>query len=854
MRWQWSPAAPVAAGIARSLLSEPGAGAAPPRTFPLADFQEDAVRRARTVMARRGGVIVADEVGLGKTYVALALIEEALREGEAVALLVPAAVRPAWTPLVRRIAGRGGGAALHVATHTRLSRGTHDARRLYDAGLVVVDEAHAFRNPATRRYRALAERRSGSRLLLLTATPVNNSVGDLYHLIRQFAPDDAFRDIGVASLRAAFLEPDRYGGAVEEAARIAPQVVVRRTRAEVGQPVGAGARDGLRLDGGAVPALRFPRRAATTVVRYDDPRVPALVDGIATLELAPYTLDTAGPARPGASVTTSGTEALLRLGLLKRLESGGAALAASLRRLRGLVLLFADAAERGLLLRPGDRPAGGAGSDDDCVQLLLDEVALAAASPGLDLGRLAASARRDADRLAGMLRPIRGPDAKLESLFAWAAARPQGEKAVIFTEFRDTAAALWRALLPLGGVGRVDGGGAWLGTRRSGRRAVIERFAPASSGRPAPPERERVDLLVATDVLSEGLNLQDAAVVVSYDLPWNPVRLLQRIGRVDRLGSLHDVIRPVVFVPDTGLDRVLRLTRTLRAKLGGIAATVGAGDAGELLARLGGQPAGDPMDAITAGSEASPRERLRAALRETDAAGARPRAGAPDAGAPLLAAAAGAQDPLAPAVWLVLARVADHPPALLAIPTRGRVRQDEEEAAGALRPLLADGSDAPTPQRPALEREATAAARRAIRHLRSLRGSMGPPRVDGGEPPARLARELRRALAALGPEPDPVLVRRVDEILGRLARPLDLAGRARMARVALEPAAAGIRGTPGGSALESLLDAIEAALSGQPGHDPPCVADIPGSPGAPAILAALRIPAPEPARTLRSGG
>ena len=96
--------------------------------------------------------------------------------------------------------------------------------------------------------------------------------------------------------------------------------------------------------------------------------------------------------------------------------------------------------------------------------------------------------------------------------------RARDEKIVVFTEYRDTAEALWRALAARRRVGRVDGAGAWLGLRPSGRRLVVERFAPLANGSPPAPELERVDVLIATDVLAEGVNLQDARLVISYDL------------------------------------------------------------------------------------------------------------------------------------------------------------------------------------------------------------------------------------------------------------------------------------------------------------------------------------------------
>lgn len=815
------PPAELAATIARALFPEEEAGERVPRTYPLARFQEHAVSRARRVLARRGGVVVADDVGLGKTYIALALIEESVGRGEEIVIVVPAALRRTWARLLPKLE-RAPGRRIELTTHTRLSRGTHDGARLRRAGLVVVDEAHAFRNPATRRYRALAARGPGSALVLLTATPVNNAIADLYHLVRLFARDDAFADIGVPGLRSAF-HHDGGMGPGEDALRVVREVVVRRARADVGPGAGA---------------APFPRRAPTEVIRYDDPRVPGLVAVIDALELTAY--------HPGV-------DALLRLGLLKRLESGAAALAASLRRLGRVLAACADAADRGRLLRPGDPAAAPGPGDGDAVQLLLEEVLLDAAPPGMDLRDLAASARRDAAAIASALACLRGPDPKLDGLRRRLAERPVGEKVVVFTEFRDTAANLWRTLAGRGGVGRVDGAGAWLGMRRSGRRAVVERFAPVSSGVGPPPARERVDLLIATDVLSEGLNLQDARVVVSYDLPWNPVRLLQRIGRVDRMGSLHDEIQPVLFVPGAGLDDVLRLTRRLRAKLSGIAATVGVAEVGELLTRLGGAgraphavvgKSRDPLVELEA-EQRDPWEALRARVRQQDA---RPSTRLPGGRAPGSSVPVGAGWPSEirdTARWLVLARSGAAPATLVVTgDPRGPRHAGPEEARALLR-LLDDGSlPVPRPADPDLRAGAAAAVRSAVAFLRRRSAvARAPASCNHRGAAARLAREIRDTLRELGSDPDSALVGRADAALRRLAEPLPAGVEASLRRAAAVPPPRSDRAP--GSRLDHLLRAVERLL---PGTSPEHHAGLPDADRI-AILGALRIgPADAPNR------
>jgi hypothetical protein len=355
---------------------------------------------------------------------------------------------------------------------------------------------------------------------------------------------------------------------------------------------------------GVLPAVRFPRRAPPELVRYADPRVPTLALRLGELELVPYSLQ---PGEDGATAA-----ALVRLGLLKRLESGSAALRRSAMRQLAFLRSFLAALESRRLVRPGRMPGTKAGGDQDPLQLVLLPLMAEPWPPGIPIGPARRSAHRDLERLEQIVRILRAPDPKLAAL-ARLLPRTTPEKVIVFTEFRDTASRIWRTVAPEFRAARIDGSGAWLGARPASRRVVVEKFAPGSNGAPAPPSRERVDVLVATDVLAEGVNLQDARHVVSYDLPWNPVRLLQRIGRIDRLGSPHDVVYPYLFVPDQGVEELLGVTRRLRAKLGTIATVMGADDAEALLESLAGGSAVEVDRALhrVEADQQEPMERIR---------------------------------------------------------------------------------------------------------------------------------------------------------------------------------------------------------------------------------------------------
>jgi hypothetical protein len=289
-------------------------------------------------------------------------------------------------------------------------------------------------------------------------------------------------------------------------------------------------------------------------VRYDADWPASIYEALESLTFAPYALESAAPAE------------LMRLQLLKRLESSATAFRRSLRALRSVTELFLTGAPR--------TPASQ--RSDDWVQLLLP-----IAIDGLEQSKrrlhLRQDALNDAELLRTCERALRGlPDNKLQQLVAVLERECPAAKVLVFSQFTDTAVYLWKQLHTRFRAGLVTGSDARLGANRAARGTVLESFAPRASGRGTRlHERLQLDVLIATDVLSEGLNLQDANVVVNYEIAWNPVTLMQRIGRVDRLGSAHASVRVYNFIPERGLDRLLRLLERVETKLATIERLVG---------------------------------------------------------------------------------------------------------------------------------------------------------------------------------------------------------------------------------------------------------------------------------------
>jgi superfamily II DNA or RNA helicase len=518
----------VVAGAARALLDgAPLASLGPSFTWPawLAPHQVPAAERLTSIIARHGGALLADEVGLGKSYVALAV---ALARQEPFALVVPAVLVPQWRDLLDRFTV----AEIPVITHESLStRGSTSPPFAAHCRLVVVDEAHRFRNPDTNRYRALARLIVGSQVLLVTATPIHNCVADLLHLLRLFLRDHALAALGLPSLRnAARREADR-----SLAYAAVDRVIVARSR----ERVRAG------YDGGPV-SMVFPRNTTETVRAgpAPDALIADLVAGVGRLRAG-------GGAAP-----------LLRLMLLRRLGSSLAAFRAALTRHDAYLDLAARAATEGRALTPREFQRCFPRAAESDIQLVLFPLLLehgrAGTVPYVDDRRVLA-------RLRELLAGAPAVDPKADALETLLTAR--GIKTIVFTDAQPTARYLLQRLrhrrvaAVFGHVGRFASG-------EAPRQEVLRAFAPRAQGGARPAVTLETDVLIATDLLSEGLNLQDAERVVHYDLPWSPARLAQRVGRIDRLGSSHNSITTATFLPSPPLARALAMEERLATKVG----------------------------------------------------------------------------------------------------------------------------------------------------------------------------------------------------------------------------------------------------------------------------------------------
>lgn len=625
----------------------------------LTQFQSDGVRRMQRLLKSLGGVLVADEVGLGKTYLAGEIIRKANDEDrQRVLVIAPAALAEnVWKPFLDRYGFRRLTKVMsYEEVRNRVNAEDTDfLDEVRDTAMIVIDEAHNLRNANAARSEAIDRiilaGKVTKRVVLLTATPVNNSLADLETLIRYFVRDDAhFASIGIASIHeyikaAQALDPEAL--TPEHLFDLMDQVAVRRTRRFVKENYPGSQIEG---PGGTSIPVRFPRPDAyrvdyrltnlgvelidRMVYALDRPGDTELYASAAERNLDPGRLTLArytssgyllGQNRPeGFQVTNAG---LLRSALLKRLESSAYALESTLDTLVGSHRTFLEGLAKGFVLKGEALREWGTSETDDLEAFVaaLDQELEGQAQPAslfhvealreavesdvrllLDLRALARASIDEedskADRLVEELARI---------ALAARAVDPSGlgvssgdrRKVLVFSTYSDTIVALHEHVIraieaaPAGSPladyrGRVPDPvmGAYKSTvlrgdtgsvDQGGRKLVIEGFAPTTAGRLRDDgtslAEDRYDLLLTTDVLAEGVNLQQAGRIINYDLPWNPMRIVQRHGRVDRIGSPHETVQLGLFFPAERLDAMLGLEATLERKLAQADAAVGTG-------------------------------------------------------------------------------------------------------------------------------------------------------------------------------------------------------------------------------------------------------------------------------------
>ena len=594
------------------------------QNLPLTSFQKHGVARALRLIRDVGGVILADEVGLGKTFMAGEILQLYRERRQRALLICPAALRDStWRQFLTDFEMFVECLSFEQLANDRQLQDQqrpnadqeHLQRPLDEYQLVVVDEAHNYRNPdAPTRAAALRRLMFGQRrdLLLLTATPVNNSLWDLYHLLRFFLRQDThLAGQGILSIRGRFERAMR-----EDPSSLSPDVLypvidattVKRTREFVKKHY---AGDRITGPDGKQRLIVFPQPNAISV-RYDlDGLLPGFFDRLERA-LDPDSSDAIAFSRymPEAYRLAGGNAeedararamvGLLRSGLLKRFESSAFAFRKTVTKMVRDHNTFLEALGAGYVVTTGFMKELSA--DDDAV---FEDVLAATehrtdAAP-YDVARLRAAVERDRELLQELAEATakteRKHDPKLRALAdALAAIAKQAEseatsaideaqkrKVLVFSFFSDTVEWVWKFLEDelnarpelkgyRGRMAAVSGSGKPSGIPWQ---KAAQGFAPQSMQAPPRQSADRYDLLISTDVLAEGVNLQQCRHIINFDMPWNPMRLVQRHGRIDRIGSPHKRVFLRTIFPTDRLDRLLKLEQRILDKLAMAAASVG---------------------------------------------------------------------------------------------------------------------------------------------------------------------------------------------------------------------------------------------------------------------------------------
>lgn len=611
----------------------------------LYDFQKDAALGIINKLERYNGCILADSVGLGKTFTALAVIKYYENRNKSVLVLCPKKLSDNWNTYKGNYINNpiaDDRLRYDVLYHTDLSRDSGisngiNLERLnwgnYD--LVVIDESHNFRNGGRisgddkeNRYLRLLNKviKQGvkTKVLMLSATPVNNRFQDLKNqlalayegdneiidskLDMDKSIDDIFRQAQTVFNKWAELPVE------EKVTRnllkklnfdffeLLDSVTIARSRKHIENYYEAS-----KIGGFPIKLKPISKRPELTdlksAISYNE-----IYDLLSSLNLTCYTPSNhILPSRmkkyldltddTGINLTQQGREAgirrLTRINLLKRLESSVYSFRLTVDRMKKLVddiinkiELFRDKKSKIVLSELSNVDD----FDDDDLNMEYFTVGKTVGIDLVDMDYLSwleelKQDQENLEMLSLMIQDINPEhDSKLQSLYKLIDEKINkpindgNNKILIFTAFADTADYLYEHIsnyaMDKFGIhsAKITGsieGKTTIPNQKADFNTVLTLFSPLSKGKEllANSKGQEIDILIATDCISEGQNLQDCDFLVNYDIHWNPVRIIQRFGRIDRIGSKNEVIQLVNFWPDIDLDEYINLKARVETRM-----------------------------------------------------------------------------------------------------------------------------------------------------------------------------------------------------------------------------------------------------------------------------------------------
>ena len=602
----------------------------------LYQFQKDGALSAITRLERHNGCILADSVGLGKTYTALAVIKHFELRNERVLVLCPRKLRENWSLYLDQIGHTRNPFAddrfgYTLLSHTDLSR---DGGKVGDIDLanfnwqnfdlIVIDESHNFRNHQGQRYERLLNEVIGkgvkTKVLMLSATPVNTSLLDLRNQIYLMTENrqNSFREsLGVSDIGSLLKRAQAQFKQWESQAPLNGQ----RNKRELLDNLGS---DFYRLLGGVSIARsrrqieEFYAGEIDRIGRFPDREKPEnvypptdLEESLSYKELAEHISEfSLSIYRPSDYVVSEkGLQqleeekkarnfnqadreqfliAMIRTNFLKRLESSAHSLTLTLYRTISKIDALLEKIDRFESRQDAatDLTDSLPEDDEDDEEFLINRARHPYNLADLNLHDWKQELRQDKETLGAafvsiaQITPQRdGKLARLQEQIKDRAANPttdrnglENRKLLVFTTFKDTAEYLYNNLQDLAGelnlkMAMVSGDATMTSAVPNNFNSILDNFAPVARGRGDTDSGCNIDLLIATDCISEGQNLQDCDTVLNYDIHWNPIRIIQRFGRIDRIGSQSDSVRLINYWPTEEMEEYLRLQTRVEARM-----------------------------------------------------------------------------------------------------------------------------------------------------------------------------------------------------------------------------------------------------------------------------------------------
>ncbi len=585
----------------------------------LTNFQQNGVTRARRIINKYNGVLIADTVGLGKTFIAGELMRTYIEKRQQVLLVVPASMIETWKNFLKEQHLSN----IEPISYEKFANQYKDddlrhQQELYQ--LVVIDEAHNYRNPDTKaRAQVLRNFLEGPKspqgpqlpqrprrprdLVLLTATPVNNSIEDLETLLGYFLKDGALEThkYPYPSIKAFFKKIKKNEEDASNTKKLEPlidAVTLKRTRQFV-QTEYPDAK--LPDENGKLQPVTFPDRTLKTVRYNFDESLPEIFEQLQDiltckgkkppkLTLAIYQVEKYRIEQQKERKEEKNIIGLIRSLMLKRFESSVQAFCHTCQEMVKKHEKLLEAIAQGKVIKTTAKRKPPADNDDEKWEEEEEEEP----AGKFDFKALEKDVENDLKLLKSLasknLEPEKDP--KLKKLVEQIAEiaqqarndtederkRKNNRKILIFSYYKDTAQWIYDFLSknlnqnPL----LVDYKGENILQYTSGSGdgttdpdKAVKLFSPETAAKNAKTvtSEKECDILVTTDVLSEGKNLQQCRNIISYDLPWNPMRLIQRHGRIDRLLSKHKTVFLHTFFPVDRLGEFFDLEYKVRKKL-----------------------------------------------------------------------------------------------------------------------------------------------------------------------------------------------------------------------------------------------------------------------------------------------